>query len=309
MPQRLILHIGLHKTGTTYLQKSIWPSWDAVGYAGRPTPKGHASSEDAVFSFKDPVILMSNESSGGSLKQSYLPGRSWADLQLKKLAELKKRYAGKYDLGVLIGLRRPDAWALSIYKHYLKYGGVETLDGFLGLEAGTPATLPAEDYQFMPKIRRIEEVLGVSPFCFFLEELKLQPGALSQALATYAGVASGPRFVPGSPLNEGVNEAEAAVCLKLNRNLINRGCLGKGRIGRNKTLGFNLAKKCGAWGFLSQNRQPLAMSPQARAYIGDHTTDDLKAVLAYISAGRGAPVDDLSAKLFQGSPSGHSTIP
>jgi hypothetical protein len=67
MPQRLLLHIGLHKTATTYLQKHVWPEWQDIAYAGRPNPPGFASSEKAVFSIDAPVILMSNESSGGSL--------------------------------------------------------------------------------------------------------------------------------------------------------------------------------------------------------------------------------------------------
>ncbi len=297
MPQRLILHIGLHKTGTTYLQESVWQLWEDVGYAGRPTPKGFRTSEEAVFSLTQPVLLMSNESSGGSLKQSYLPGKTWSGLQLAKLQELRELYAGKYELGVFIGLRKPAAWALSIYKHYLKYGGVETFEGFLGLVPGTPATLEPEDFQFMPKIRRIEEVLGVAPFCFFLEEMRSQPEVLSQAMAAYAGVAHGPQFVAGEALNEGVNEAEAEICRKLNRAWINRGCLGKGWIRRNKTTAFALARKSKDLGLLRGSTEPLGIPPQAREFLAQNSAGDMASMLEFMTTQRGIAAGSLAGAL------------
>lgn len=286
MKQRLLLHIGLHKTATTYLQNAIWPSWSAVDYAGRPNPPGYKSSEDAVFDLKGDVLLLSNESAGGSLKQSYLPGRSWSELSLKKLHELKERYASRYEIGVLLGLRRHDKWILSIYKHYLKYGGVETLDGFLGLSAGVPPTLAVEDLLLMEKVRRIETVLGVRPFCFFLEELKNQPEVLSSALAAYAGVTEGPRFVKGAALNEGVDAAEAAFCRRVNR-LINPGCLGKGYIRRNKTVAFTWARKAKNLGLLSKHADELAYSSEAGEFVRTHFAADLDETLGEIERQRG----------------------
>jgi hypothetical protein len=288
MKQRLLLHIGLHKTATTYLQNKVWGTWTEVGYAGRPNPPGYRSSEDAVFDLKNAVVLLSNESSGGSLKQSYLPGKSWIASLRAKLAELKTRYAGRYEIGVLLGLRRHDKWVLSIYKHYLKYGGVEGLDGFLGLEEGTPPTLPMEDLFFMDKIRCIEEVLGVRPFCFFLEELRQQPEVLSAALAAYAGVATGPEFVTGATLNEGVDAAEAALCLWVNRRLVNPGCRGSGRIRRNKTIGFDLARRAKSLGLLKKTAGEVACSAAAHEFVRKTFADDLSATIGRIEEQRGS---------------------
>lgn len=297
MPQRLILHIGLHKTATTYLQRHVWPMWKSVGYAGRPNPPGYTSSEEAVFSLTDRVILMSNESAGGSLKQSYLNGRTWGEFQLEKLADLKLLYGDKYDLAVIIGLRHPQSWALSIYKHYLKYGGVETFDSFLGLEAGTPATFPTDELCIMPKIRRIEEVLGVKAFCFFVEEIRNSPQALSLAMAEFAGVDEGPSFASGSTPNEGVNEAEAAICLKLNRALMNRSCLGKGWIRRNKTLAFAIAKKWDSLGIADRDAGPLRASDMAKNYLEASLSDDLSAVLEFVASRREIQTADLRLAL------------
>lgn len=287
MTQKLLLHIGLHKTGTTYFQNAAWPEWKAVGYAGRPVPRGHASSEDAVFSMREPVVLMSNESSGGSLKKSYQKQHKWSELQLVKLEELKRRYAANYEIGVLIGLRSPESWVLSIYKHYLKFGGVETLEGFLGLDGRTPPTLEPEDLLFMPKLRRIKDVLGVEPFVFFLEELRLRPAELSSELARFAGVPEGPDFPQGRTFNEGVNTCEAEICRKINRSLINRGCLGKGWIKRNKTIAFRIARKlAGNGNGRGDKAQQLKVSSEATSYIREHTSEDLKAVCRMLDARR-----------------------
>lgn len=293
MKQRLLLHIGLHKTATTYLQNSIWPSWTAVNYAGRPNPPGYRSSEDAVFDLKGDVLLLSNESAGGSLKQSYLPGRSWSELSFKKLQELKERYASRYEIGVLLGLRRHDKWILSIYKHYLKYGGVEPLNAFLGLSDGIPPTLAATDLLLIEKIRRIETVLGVRPFCFFLEELKNQPEVLSASLANYAGVVSGPVFVAGAALNEGVDAAEAAFCRRVNRLLVNPGCLGKGYIRRNKTLAFAWARRAKKIGLLAKDAVELSYSVEAGEFVRTRFKADLDETLGEIERQRGKGAGNL----------------
>lgn len=295
MKQRLLLHIGLHKTATTYLQNKIWGTWTEVGYAGRPNPPGYRCSEDAVFDLKQPVLLLSNESAGGSLKQSYLPGKSWTVSLRAKLAELKTRYAGQYELGVVLGLRRHDKWVQSIYKHYLKYGGVESLDGFLGLEHGTPPTLAAQELFFMDKIRCIEEVLGVRPFCFFLEELRQQPEVLSAALAGYAGVATGPAFVSGAMLNEGVDAAEATLCRWVNRRLVNPGCLGVGRIRRNKTVGFALARRAKKLGLLKKEAGEVPYSVDAQEFVRNTFAADLSATIAFIEGQRGIDSGQLRA--------------
>lgn len=283
MRNRLLLHLGLHKTATTFLQKSVWPNWDGVGYAGRPNPKGFESSEQAVFSIDKPVILLSNESSGGSLKRSYLRDVSWATLREEKLLELKRLYSDKYELGVVIGLRKPEPWILSLYKHYLKYGGVETLEGFLGLNRETPPTLAHNDLLNMPKIRQIEETLGIRPFCFFSEEMKSHPADLSDAIAAFAGVPEGPSFTSSSRFNEGVDEKEARMCISINRRIVNRGCLGKGHLRRNKTLAFDLATRFGSIRSGKKPAAQLSVSEPTSAAIKELTEGDLGETISYIA--------------------------
>jgi len=239
----------------------------------------------------EPVILLSDETLGGSLKRSYLAGNCWPRLQYDELIALKKRYADTYDIDVLVSLRRHDAWILSIYKHYLKYGGVETLENFLGLETA-PATIPAPDMTFMGKIQRVEEVLGVRPFCFFLEETRLQPQHLSGQLAGFLGVTSGPDFTRQSLFNEGVNRREAALCRWLNRLTVNPGRLGSGALSRNQTRGFTVARQLRDLGLLGRDGAGLTATPAVANHIKQHFGPDLDASVNYLCQRRGLDPTD-----------------
>lgn len=280
MRQRLIIHIGLHKTGTTFYQRSVWPRWNAVAYAGKPRPKGASSLEAVIRGMDAPVILLSDETLGGSLKRSYLEAHTWPALLLGELEQLRQRYADDYDLRVMISLRRHDAWILSIYKHYLKYGGVESLEAFLGLDA-TPATLPLADMSFMDRIRRVQDVLGTAPFCFFLEEARRQPLRLSAHLAGFAGVDSGPEFTQDRLYNQGVNQREASLCRRLNRMLANPGRRGKGSLKRNATRGFTTARMLRELHLLGA-AEALSLTVAARVEIRSECEIDLAASVDYL---------------------------
>jgi hypothetical protein len=296
MRQRLIIHIGLHKTGTTFYQRSVWPRWEAVAYAGKPRPKGASSLEAVIRGMDAPVILLSDETLCGSLKRSYLEAHTWPALLLGELEQLRHRYANDYDLGVVISLRRHDAWILSIYKHYLKYGGVESLESFLGLDA-TPATIPLSDMSFMDRVQRVQDILGVRPFCFFLEETRRQPQRLSMQLARFAGVDAGPQFTQDRLYNEGVNQREASLCRGLNRAIVNPGRRGKGSLERNATRGFSVARRLREMHLLGRGSGELSLPDAAVRKIRAACEPDLAASVGYLCDQRGLEAEAFRREL------------
>jgi hypothetical protein len=291
MRQRLLIHIGLHKTGTTFYQRSVWPNWKGVAYAGKPRPRGATSLQAVIAGMSDPLILLSDETLSGSLKRAYLQGRTWPELQSAALEQVRDRYARHYELSVLVSLRRHDRWILSIYKHYLKYGGVETLEDFLGLGAHA-ATLPPEHLSYRDRITRVEETLGTRPFCFFLEETRHHPELLSKQLAAFAGVEEGPDFSGGERYNEGVNRREAALCRTVNRVLLNPFRVGKASLRRNGTSGHAIARLIGERGLLGRNSQGLELPPRAAEFLRKRFEDDLAGSVAYLCHGRGLQPDN-----------------
>lgn len=296
MRPRLLIHIGLHKTGTTYYQRSVWPNWKAVAYAGKPRPKNASSLRAAIADIKDPLVFLSDETNSGSLKRAYLQDQTWPQLQSTALENLRDHYQDNYDIAILVSLRRHDRWILSIYKHYLKYGGVETLEDFLGLGA-SPATIPAQDMLFLNKIRRIEDTLGIKPFCFFLEETRLHPRLLSKHIAEFAGVSTGPVFSQDGRYNEGVNRREATFCRSVNRAILNPRRVGCGSLIRNGTLGHTAAKFCGELGVFGKDAGKLDLTRRAADFVRTHFTDDLVGSVGYLCQGRGLDPDEFQANL------------
>ena len=296
MQQRLIIHLGLHKTGTTFYQRAIWPVWRDVSYVGKPRPKDAASLDAVVRGKTDPVLLLSDETLSGSLKGAYLASRSWPDQLEDALQGIKERYSNDYNIRILVSLRRHDAWLLSVYKHYLKYGGVETLESFLGLKRA-PATVPAKAMAFVDKLERVEDVLNERPFCFFLEETRVQPGRLSEQLAEFCGVRAGPDFSTHGSFNEGVNQREAALCRFLNRVGVNPGRLGTGALARNATRGFTIAKQLSRIGLLGGDDSPLTVSAAVASHIRQHFTADLDASIAHLCHTRGLCAEQFSEQM------------
>lgn len=283
-PGRLILHLGFHKTGTSYLQQQAWGNWPGIDYVGRPNPKGFQSSEIAALRSKAPIVMVSNESAGGSLKDSYLQNGNWAVIQERKLAFTKAFFAPFGDVRIIVSLRRSEQWVVSVYKHYLKFGGVESLGNFLGLGGGVPATFSGEDLLFIPKIDAIRRIFGTEPFCFFIEETRESPDTLSAELAAFAGTPEGPSFASKTSVNEGCNAREAAISLFLNRHLLNRDCVGKGYIRRTKTTGFKTARRL--CGLLGGSQEKLAVPEEASRFISQATRND-EAALVRLIADRG----------------------
>lgn len=288
----LILHIGLHKTATTYLQRAVFPYWSGVSYYGRNAmelPNRSAADLLREAPHLGPgAALRSNESLSGSLKNSYLPGRSWMAnfrAQLDRLSSL--RPAG-VELGVMVSFRRYDRWARSIYRHYLKYGGVDSPEEFFGVRPGSVATLAAEDLLLMPRIHAIEEAFGVTPFCFFLEELRKSPQQLGREMAAFAGTDVLPHF-PAVSMNVGVSAGEARLLTTLNRATVNRGCRRRGSIRRISRRAHRLVTA------ISKRRAKLGVadpgaairfSRSLRRRLDEVCHDDYESALAYAETSR-----------------------
>lgn len=229
--KKLILHLGLHKTGTTYLQRAVWPRWSGVTYVGKPAPRPFANPWDALDQLPGDTFLLSSEGLTGSLTRSYLQGESWLALCRRNLETLAERIRGRFDVRPILSLRYPEAWALSIYKHYLKYGGVDDIDEFFGVVEGRPATLPLEELRLEPRLDVIAHCLGRRPFTFHVEDIRHRPTDLGRDLSLFCGVPTEPGF-PEISYNEGVGQRGKAFCLAYNRWISNRGHRGTGHLAR-----------------------------------------------------------------------------
>lgn len=110
MEHNVFFHIGLYKTGSTFLQRNVFQQLAGVDYYGRDYRK-------FVFGQKiDTTTLISNEGLSGS-------PLTHRDDRLMKLDMIKKFYP---DAKIICVSRHPLSWVYSLYNQYVKRGGVHT---------------------------------------------------------------------------------------------------------------------------------------------------------------------------------------
>jgi hypothetical protein len=115
--RKILLHCGLHKTGSTWLQADVFPNWKEIKYAGR-------FFEDELLDnlSADKPIVISNESLAGypyPITSGFDPGI---------IEENIKKYNATH---VLLVEREFYSWCLSVYMQTLNEGMYWSLDEFL----------------------------------------------------------------------------------------------------------------------------------------------------------------------------------
>jgi hypothetical protein len=285
--RRIILHIGLHKTATTWLQREVWPRWPGIRYLGKPFREPFASYAEAIEKLPDPAFLVSSESMSGSLRRVYLGDARWRVGFLEELERIATAYAADHEIGIILGLRRHESWLLSIYKHYLKHGGVAPLREFLALDEPAQGLFDPEDFLLAPRVAAVRERLGIEPFVFFLEELREAPERLAEDLGRYIG--SGPLsdgWPRGWRYNEGVGCTEAILTRRLNARFVNRGLAPRnGPLRALSMRPFKYVRRLSRMHLLPRG-QALALEPDLRRAIAERYREDLRETLRAIEQGR-----------------------
>ncbi len=212
---RPIVHIGYHKTATTWFQKAIWPSLESHDWVPRKTtqealldpPGMHFNPAEArrvlgLDGRSRPVVL-SEENLSGYIHNGGLHGLVGPEMVRRILAVLP-------DARIVVFIRnQPDAIRAS-YSQYVAGGGTYGLEKYLhtydnvygALRA--PFKAPAfewEHFEYDRLIGLYDEAFGrENVFVYPYEGLK-QPEALFETLATDLGV----RFPEGITARRGAN--------------------------------------------------------------------------------------------------------
>lgn len=135
-PYDVIFHIGLHKTGTTALQKQWFPKWNAVNIIGLESTEGNTfddivCTQDSIYFDarsarqllgavlrRDRPNLMSRESLSGS------PFAGVAKRSLDHRSDILRNLASAFpESRIVLVIRRQDSYVVSLYRQYLKSGG------------------------------------------------------------------------------------------------------------------------------------------------------------------------------------------
>lgn len=209
MTPPFFLHVGLHKTGTTFLQKAVFPAWEGITYLRSPRPF------ELARELADKPVLLSDERMSGSLFRWIERGTTMRAERSRYWQNLSTWFPGAK---IIIGIRRHSSMVLSLYKQYLHQGGTLPLGKFYDL-CGSGGILDKEDLMYVSMFTELAHLFGSQPFVYTQEGLRDDPESVFQSLAECMG-GSAPKLVKGGHTrdrNRGVTETPAKFLLLLNR--------------------------------------------------------------------------------------------
>lgn len=200
------VHIGLHKTATTFLQQEVFPKIPGVFFV----PPG-GSLSGMLRCPRGTNMLVSDESlSGKPWSRPPDPRYSWRadrELRLTNLAALVPRAR------IIVCFRRHRGWILSLYKQFLAQGGRLTLQEFFDLDR--PSLISKEDVMLADLVDLLVELFGERLFLFTMREMGEFDNLLRELYGFIGAGESDIRFCPRQ-VNAGVRATQARLLRMLN---------------------------------------------------------------------------------------------
>jgi len=165
--QEIICHIGFPKTGTTFLQKNVFPNISDINYIDRTEIK-HLSyaliEKDDSYYDNDKIkadltkmhdsgstMLISDEALTGHHMKTEFPNRSQIARRLKAVGVSK----------IIISIRNQVDVLESTYKQYIKSGGVLKVSNFFDLDDNPSTHLYINYFNYEKIIQLYSEVFGI----------------------------------------------------------------------------------------------------------------------------------------------------
>jgi len=172
--KQVFFHVGLGKTGTTYLQYRVFPKLQGIKYIQRIKYKSFIYAR-LIEKSSEQKFLVSNE----------------FDRQLEKEA---RNIASRYPRAkIIVVLRRQDSWIASQYRRFVKNGFPGTFEGFIDVD-NDKGLWPREDLYFHKKLLVLEKIFGSKPLVLFHDELVRDPHAFIDKICAFTGT----EFAKGS---------------------------------------------------------------------------------------------------------------
>ena len=200
--ENFFFHVGMCKTGTTFVQHEVFPRWPGIKYLSA------RNLEYFVDLPSDQRYLISCEA---------LTGRMFGDLEEKRrsLARLADMFPGAR---CIVSVRRPSDYLGSLYSQYLRYGGSGSFRDFIDLEGnGRETFVHREDFCFEPVIRQAERCFGAPPFVFDNAELRANLDGLLSDLAAFLGTAKATVNPGRTKYNPSLKRRQGELLRRVNR--------------------------------------------------------------------------------------------
>ena len=159
-------HVGLGKTGSTFLQQEVFPKLDGIHYVG---PQQYKKVARIVSQSRQSKILVSRE----------------FDKQLEE--ELRSFCEQISNVKVIVCFRRQDEWMASQYRRRVKNGWLMSFHEFIDVEQNT-GYWKAEELYYQPKVELIRSITGNDPLVLVYDELRDDPQAYLKRISDFIGI-------------------------------------------------------------------------------------------------------------------------
>ena len=182
--RQFFVHIGLHKTGTTFLQRDVFPRWPGISFFQHNL---HLRTFLALP--KNQKVLISNEGLWYNKAGGQFPRVDWwasfADPRVVEQSIVSLREFLP-EARLLISFRKHSDFVLSLYLQYLHEGGTATLEDFFD-STQDRGIVRMQRISFRHVIQVAEETFGRPSFIFLHEELKADPKGTLARIGEYLG--------------------------------------------------------------------------------------------------------------------------
>jgi len=150
----LVLHIGIQKTGTTFMQDLVFPRWQGIDY---------------VYTDKVELLLRSSRERPVLLSREGLSGQNWAHHEVRE--QSIARLAGLFPQArIMLSFRRHARYIVSSYNQFLQRGGCLTFEQYFD-PYNDSGFMKIDDFRFALKVDAVERYFQRAPFVFFQEEI------------------------------------------------------------------------------------------------------------------------------------------
>ena len=165
MSQKIFFHVGLSKTGSTFLQHQVFPKLKGIYYL--PTLK-YRHALKLLPKIHDERVLVSRE----------------FDQQFEQ--EVKKFSAQYPQAYPIIVLREHSNWAVSNYKRFVKNGHAISFKEFIDIERDK-GLFKKIDFDYERYIDLLEQYFAQKPLILFYEDLQKEPFKFVRKIMDYTG--------------------------------------------------------------------------------------------------------------------------
>ncbi len=161
----LFFHVGLSKTGSTYLQNKFFHHLKGIKYIHTSKYKRY---NKIIRESQEDKLLFSRE----------------FDRQFEtEMLKIAQHYPSAK---IIIVLRSTEHWIASQYRRYVKNGGYASFENFIDINTDT-GIWKIKDANFYPHLLFIEEHFIHKPLLLFYDELKQNPYNFFNKIADYTG--------------------------------------------------------------------------------------------------------------------------